>query len=37
MYRANRIHEQVDENVGIVLISDKIENFYYKWILRIHV
>jgi hypothetical protein len=33
MYRVNLIYEQVDENVGIVLISDKIKNFYYKWIL----
>ncbi len=37
MYRVNLIYEQVDENVGIVLISDKIKNFYYKWILWIHV
>jgi hypothetical protein len=37
MYRVNLINEQVDDNVGIVLISDKIENFYDEWILRIHV
>ncbi len=37
MYCGNLINEQVDDNVGIVLISYKIENFDDKWIWRIHV